>query len=177
MARKLNKRLKSKKLLQPIPNWAHANELVHRVGKLQLKELELEIEAAGEIDAIKSSLAGRVKTIHEKIELHALSLEAFAESHRSEFKKSKSRKVIFGLLGWRSSTSICVKKTTLQKIKDLFTPAKRKPLIIVKETVDKNALAKLTDEDLARVGARRKTTDGFFVEPDIEVIDAETVVS
>jgi hypothetical protein len=31
--------------------------------------------------------------------------------------------------------------------------------------VDKEALAKLTDEELASIKARRKTRDAFFVEP------------
>jgi RNase H-fold protein (predicted Holliday junction resolvase) len=37
--------------------------------------------------------------------------------------------------------------------------------IRIKESVDKEALAKLTDERLSIVKARRKSKDAFFVEP------------
>ena len=54
----------------------------------------------------------------------------------------------------------------------MFSKAKAAACIRVKESVDKEALAKLTDEQLADIGARRKEKDVFFVEPALpEAVD------
>jgi hypothetical protein len=112
-------------------------------------------------------LTERAKPFNEKIDLCTRSLEAFAIANKKAFGKQRSRKLQFGTIGWRKSTSTKIKKTTLQLIKDVFSAAKAKTLIIVKESVDKQALAKLSDEDLAKVDAKRHVKDLFFVEPDL----------
>jgi len=164
MAKK--KREKSEVLI-PINDWGHADQQVRRIGVLQGQIEELGREAGEKIDEIKANLQAKVAPLQEKIDLHVASIQAFADSHKGEFGKARSRKGQFGVVGWRKSTSVSVKKNTLELIKKLFSGAKRKLCIIVKETVSKEALAKLTDEELASVGARRREKDVFFVEPDI----------
>jgi len=155
-----------------IPDWKHADDLVRHVGNLQVKINNAEDEAHAVINRVKADLQKKVEKWRNDIDLDVISLEAFAMSRRGEFK-DRSRKLDYGRIGWHKSTSIKIKtKTTLKKIKELFTPAQKKACIITKETVGKEALAKLTDEDLARVDARRVVRDDFFVEPDfIEAAD------
>ena len=162
------KREKSDKtLLIPIDDWGHADQQVRRIGALQSQIESLEIAAGELIDKAKGDLQRQVKPLQEKINLHVASIEAFAETHKKDFDKIRSRKGQFGTVGWRKSTSIEIKKNTLDLIKELFAGAKRKLCVIVKESVSKEALAKLTDEELASVGARRKEKDVFYVEPDL----------
>jgi len=156
-----------KAVLIPIPDWGHADLQVQRIGALQSQIELLEIEAGELIDKVKGDLQKQVKPLQEKINLHVASIEAFAEANKEEFDKVRSRKGQFGVVGWRKSTSIVTKKNTLDLIKELFNSAKRKLCVSVKETVSKEALAKLTDEELASVGARREEKDVFYVEPDI----------
>jgi phage host-nuclease inhibitor protein Gam len=130
---------------------------------MQIKQAEE--TAKDDINEIKAELAEKVKPLQEEIKLKVRSLEAFAALHKNDFGKKRSRKLNFGILGWRKSTSISIKKNTLELIKQVFTNAKQKMCIRVKESVDKEALAKLTEEQLASVGARRKEKDVFFVEP------------
>lgn len=162
------KRVRSDKpVLRPVPNWEHADNFVRRIGELQQKIQAEEAKAKTKIDQAKSDLAKRVKSYQETIELYHRSLEAFATSHQGDFKKQKSRKLNFGILGWRKSTSISIKKKTLDLIKQVLSKAKAAACIRIKESVDKEALAKLTDEQLASVGAQRKRKEVFFVEPDL----------
>ena len=168
MAKK--KREKSDKaLLILIPNWAHADVQVQRVGALQSQIEKLEMKAGEKIDKVKEDLQAAVESLQRDIQLHVDSIEAFAGAHKEDFGAARSRKGQFGVVGWRKSTSISIKKdTTLERIKELFSKEDRKSCIIVKETVSKEALAKITDDKkLASVGARRREKDVFFVEPDI----------
>jgi len=160
------KRIKSDRpVLIPVPDWVHADNCIWRTGDLQTQIREAEETAKDDINKIKAKLAKKTKPLQEKIKLYVQSLEAFAATHKNDFGKQRSRKLSFGILGWRKSTSIPIKKNTLERIKQMFVKATQKMCIRVKESVDKEALAKLTDEQLASIGARRKEKDVFFVEP------------
>jgi len=153
-------------LLIPIGDWRHADDMLRRLGDLQVRLRQAECAAKADIDEVKSRLDKTAKPLQQAIELHVRSLEAFCWHHRAEFGKAKSRKLTFGVIGWRKSTAIeIIKKTTLDLIKEVLPAAKRRACIKVKESVDLKALAKLTDEELAGIQARRRTTEGFFVEP------------
>ena len=160
------KRVRSNKSpLLPIYGWKHADQNVRRIGELQGRITYLEEEAKLKINKITKELADQVKPLQEKITLHFESLEAFATAHREELKKQKSRKLNFGVIGWRLSKSIKTKKNTLELIKQVFSKAIQTACIRIKESVDKDALAKLTDEQLADIKARWDEKDVFFVEP------------
>jgi len=167
------KRVKSDKpVLHNIANWEHADNFVRRIGELQNKIQAKEAKAKTKIDQAKANLVRQVKPHQETIEVYMRSLEAYAISHQDDLKKQKSRKLNFGVLGWRKSTSTSITKKTLELIREFFSKAKAATCIRVKESVDKEALARLTDEDLALVKAQRKSKEVFFVEPDlIEIAD------
>ena len=160
------KRVKSDKpVLIQIPDWLLADEHIRQISEFQTHISKAEKTAKDDIDAIKATLVENVKPLQESIKICVRSLDAFAATHKEDFKKQRSRKLSFGILGWRKSTSISIKKNTLERIKQVFVKATQKMCIRVKESVDKEALAKLTEEQLASVGARRKEKDVFFVEP------------
>jgi len=170
------KRVKSKQTLKPIIGWDQADELVREVGGLLIKIQAAQAKAKKEIDEVKSGLALEVKPLQNSIAQHTASIEAFAVNRKKDFKAKRSKKLNFGTLGWRKSVSIKVKKTTLSLIKKVFMK-KADAYIRIKESVDKEALAKLTDEQLAKVTARRVVMDDFFVEPFIpEAIDYDSTM-
>ncbi len=162
----MSKRIKpDKPTIVRITDWENADEHIRKIGDLQLEINQAEHTAKDKIDEAKADLAEKTKTLQEKIKLYARSLEVFAETNKDKFGKQKSKTLYFGTLGWRKSTSISIKKTTLELIKKVFSKAKAKAYIRTKETVDKESLARLTEKQLAKVGARRKIKDAFFVEP------------
>ena len=176
-----SKRIHSKSKVPTLLNWKQTDEAIRRIGNLQLAINAAESKAKDAIDGAKLELAATATPLQKRIKELVTAVEVFAsrDINKPDFRGAKSMKLGFGTLGWRASSSIkiSVKKKlgkTLDLIKSVFTPAKAKPLIIVKESVDKNALAKLTDEDLAKVNARRDSKDVFFVEPDLpEAADYE----
>jgi len=164
-------RIKSDKTaLIAIGNWEEADDLIREMGDFQLKINAAQAKAKDDIDETKAELAAELKPINSELEHYRKSLEAFATSRRAELKKQKSLKLNYGTIGWRQSTSIRIKKTTLELIKKIFSRAKAARFIHTKETVDKGALAKLTDQQLGKLAARREGMDVFFVE--LELPDA-----
>lgn len=165
------KRVKSDSLLIPIPNWEEADQIVRRIGMLQNEISLAEMVCAERIDSAKQQLQQDTLEKHEHITRHRLSLEAFCREHRAAFGKKQSRTLQFGTVGFQRSTSLAVKKDSLQRIKDLFG-INCGQFINIKETPDKDALAKLTDEDLKRIGAVRVEKETFYAEPNVmESID------
>ena len=158
------KRHKAKGLLV-IKGWADADNHLKRLGELDAKLDACQAEAKRQIDHIKANLKTEAAAIQENIKLHTESLEAYCASHRDEVA-GKSRKLNFGTIGWRRSSKIHTKKDTLELLKSVFGSRKAKRFLRITEAVDKKALAKLRDEELAAVNARREEKDVFFAEPD-----------
>ena len=175
MAKMISKRIRSTSKVSTFTNWADVDQGLCEIGNLQLKINAAESKAKDDIDEAKLELAVTVKPLQEEIKDLVATIEVFASQdiQKPDFHGAKSMKLGFGTLGWRASTSIKIStKKTLGKIREAFSAVKARSLINVKESVDKNALAKLKDEDLAKVNARRVNKDVFFVEPDLpEAVD------
>ena len=150
-----------------IVEWDQADELLKKAAELVIRKTTAEHMAAEDINGVKAFLAAEVKPINEEIDLITRSLDVFSRMHKEDFGDKRSKKLNFGTIGWRKSTAIAIKKTTLELIKKVFRPSLATSCVRLKEEVDKEGLAKLTDEQLADVDARRKETDIFFVEPDL----------
>jgi len=169
------KRIKGKDtpLVMPIANWDEAADMVKRIGQLQMKINACESKALDDINEAKAALANASKPLLEKIKLNSQSLEAFAVNHRSDIGKAQSKDLDYGTIGWRKSTKMSVKKNTIELLKKIFGRGYKK-YVTIKEVENKDALKRLTDGQLASVGARRKTKEAFYVEPDLpEAIDYE----
>jgi phage host-nuclease inhibitor protein Gam len=147
-----------------------ANMVLKEIGLLE-KELEgIDSEAHRQIAEIKADAAKKGETIRKRIADDSALLGAYAEYNRTElFKDRKSVQLSFGSFGYRKSTSISVKKTTLELLKKL----KLQRFIRVKEEPDKEAMAELDDDTLHQVDAVRKVKDDFFCEADKEEINKE----
>ena len=147
-----------------------ANLVLKEIGLLE-KELEsIDGDAHKQIAEIKEAAAKAGQTIRKRIADDSALLGAYAEYNRADlFKDKKSVQLSFGTFGYRKSTSISVKKTTLELMKKLGLDK----YVRVKEEADKDAMAALDDETLAQVDAVRKVKDDFFCEADKEEINKE----
>lgn len=147
-----------------------ANMVLKEIGILE-RELEgIDADAHRLIADIKEDAAKKGQAIRKRITDDSALLGAFAEYNRTElFKDRKSVTLSFGTFGYRKSTSIGIKKTTLELLKKLGLTG----CIRVKEEADKDAMASLDDGTLAQVDAVRKVKDDFFCEADKEEINKE----
>ena len=147
-----------------------ANLALKEIGLLEHELETIDGEANKKIAEIKADCAKQGEGLRKRItDLSAL-LGAFAEYNREElFKDRKSQKLSFGEFGYRKSTVISVKKTTLELLKKL----KLVRYIRIKEEIDKDLMAEMTDESLAQVDAVRKVKDAFFCQANREEVNKE----
>lgn len=137
------------------------------IGKLQILTEKLEGDAQIEINKIKTRVVDESAKLRARIADLTEHVAAFAEYKREElFKKQKTMKIVFGIFGFRQSTKIKTKKTTVLLLKTLGLAK----YIRIKEEPNKEAMAELDDKTLLSVGAKRDVKDEFFLEPDREKI-------
>jgi len=146
------------------------NLVLKEIGLLE-KELEgIDTEAHKEIAEIKAAAAKQGETIRKRIVDASARIGSYAEYNKDElFRDRKSIQLSFGCFGYRKSTSISVKKTTLELLKKL----KLDKYIRVKEEPDKEAMSDLDDDTLAQVDSVRKIKAHFFCEADKAEINKE----
>jgi phage host-nuclease inhibitor protein Gam len=156
--------------VKKIESLEDANLTLREIGLLE-RELEtIDGDAHKQIAEIKTAAVKAGKPILKRIaDLSAL-LGAYAEYNRAElFRDKKTVQVSFGVFGYRKSTTISVKKTTIGLLKKLHL----EKYIRVKEEVNKEAIAALDDESLRQVDAVRKVKDDFFCQADKEEINKD----
>lgn len=160
-------RIKSEKQLIQIDTWEQADAILRGIGDNQLKINQAESSAKEKIDEIKEKLAEAVKKAIDDTKIKVKSLEAFCLHHRGDFAGQKSRRLNYGTIGWRRSVAIETNRDTLELLQSQYGGKELMNLLHIKKTVNKEAVAKLTDEQLADINAQRKTRDMFFAEPDL----------
>lgn len=138
---------------------------------LMEKELDaIDAKAAKDIAEIKTKAAKDGEELRKDIATTAAKIQAYAEYNKAElFKDKKSVDLSFGKIGFRQSTKISVKKTTLELLKKLGF----KSCVRIKEECDKDAMGNLSDEDLKSVDAARKVSNDFFCEANMEEVNKD----
>jgi phage host-nuclease inhibitor protein Gam len=160
-----------KPAVKRIESLEEANLVLKEIGLLEGELEAVDSGANKQIAGIKSAAAIEGGPRRKRIaELSGL-LGAYAEYNRAELfnEDKKSVQLSFGVFGYRKSTKISVKKTTLGLLKKL----KMSGFVRTKEEPDKKAMAKLDDDALRQVDAVRKVKDEFFLEANKEEINKD----
>lgn len=163
---------------------------------LAQKELDaIDAKANAEIAKIKEKALKDGESLRTKITESASKIQSYAEYNKDElFKDAKSIELSFGKIGYRKSTKISVKKTTLDMLKKLLdgrklelekaeSEEKRNAITVlitkiqscirVKEEPNKESLGLMDNAFLQTVGASRKITNDFFCEANIEEVNKD----
>jgi len=163
----MSKRIKPEIKTKKIESMAEANDVMKEIGLLEIELSAIENDVKEKTIKLKEEGLAKATPLLQKIEELSSSIGIYAEYYKSDlFNDKKSIELTFGTFGFRKSTSISVKKTTLELLKAL----KMYEHIRIKEEPNKDTLSDLTDEQLAKVDASRKVTDDFFVETNKENI-------
>lgn len=154
-----------KRLTTPgLSSWDDVDQALAEIGTID-RELGLLESAQQEgIDAIKATTKAAAEPLQARKKALEALMQQYAEAHRAEFSKAKTKTLTFGSVGFRLSHSVVIKRVadTLQALKDLGLQA----CIRTKEEPDKDAMKNLPLETLAAVGAGLKTVDAFGYEVD-----------
>ncbi len=146
---------------QQIKTLDDANLALSEIGTLELHLEGIDGEASQAIGKIKEKAAKAGERARHRIKELEAALALYAEYNKLElFSEKKTIELSYGTIGFRKSTKVSIKKTTLDLLKKLF-PGKG---IRTKEEVDKDALAEFADEELAQVDAAKVEDDVFGYE-------------
>lgn len=154
--------------VERIGSLEEADRTLMEIGLLEWELERLDAEAHQAIAEIRAAAALAGQPIRKKVAEMSARLGAYAEYNKADlFKDRKTLQVVFGVFGYRKSTSISTKKTTVELLKK----KRMARYVRLKEEPDKEAMAELDDETLAQVDAVRKVKDEFFCEPDREKVN------
>ena len=165
MAKK-SKRVKPQGV-QVVTTLEDVDQVLLQIAQLRLQLKRIDADAEEEINKIKELAHRQAEPIKARIAALESSITVFAEVNKDQlFDKKKSIELNFGLIGYRKSTKIRVKKTTLEKLKAMGLM----DAIIIKETPNKEVLATYPDDTLKKVDARRVVEENFWYEVKEEAI-------
>ena len=148
-----------------------ANAALREIGTLTIKIEAIDAAADQKIGKIKEEAALKGEEHRDRIsELEdALALYCKVNKHQL-FSDRKSIALSYGIIGFRQSTSVKIKRTTLELIKKLF-PDRIKTAIRIKEEPNKDDLKEWKDEELAQVDAAKVAEDKPFYEVNREEVN------
>lgn len=138
-----------------------ANQALAEIGRLTMQLEAIDGKAAEKIGKIKEDAAAIGAEARDRIKDLENALTIYSEYNKGElFKDRKSIPLSYGSIGYRLSTKVSVKKTTLELLQKLFNGKGTR----TKEEVDKEQLKDWEDTDLAQVDAAKVTKDTFYYE-------------
>lgn len=161
------KRIESEPVLT---SWDDVNLHLKEIGEHEIAISDITNRMNVAIDEIKLEAEMSSKQHTDRISVLAREIKEFVEAHRDEIK-GKTRKLTFGETGFRRSCKIVIRnaKSTI----DALLAQGKDECIKITRKVLKNKVDELTDEELAKIGATRKTQDCFWYEVNHEQIQAE----
>jgi phage host-nuclease inhibitor protein Gam len=134
-----------KPVIGKIKSLGDANLAPREIGTPGRGLAAIDADADRRMAEIKAESAKQGEGIRKRIVDLSAALGAYAEYNRDDlFKDKKTVELTFGSFGFRKSTSISVRKTTLELLKKL----RMDRFIRIKEEPDKEALAELEDDAL-----------------------------
>jgi len=155
-----SKRVKPQNIV-PLKNLNQVDDALFKIAQMRTKLKRIDAEAEEQINAIREKAAKEAEPLKAEIEKLENGIFAFSEYHKSElFDKKKTVELTFGFIGYRKSTKISVKKTTVEKLKEMGLL----DAIIIKESPNKEVLSQYPDEILKQADAKRVVEEKFWYE-------------
>jgi phage host-nuclease inhibitor protein Gam len=146
------------------------NAALRDIGLIERELESIDAEAQTQINEIRTSAAKKGEGLRKKAAELSAKAGAFAQYNKEElFKDKKTIELTFGVFGFRKSTSISVKKTTVELLEKLGLGK----YVRIKKEPDKDLMKDMDDESLAQVEAVRRIKDDFFCEPNREEVNKD----
>lgn len=160
----------AKKKTEPVfKSWEQVNEALKGISKIEQTLKVHEAKLNEDINAIKNKAESNTVMLLEEKKRLEKNVQEFTKANIAEFKDNKTKDFTFGQVGFRKSTSIVTRN--VKAIIEALKNNKMLECITIKESINKDELAKYDDESLNKVGAKRKVQDKFFYKVDEERID------
>ena len=152
-----------------LKSWDEVNERLRELGACEIDISLINAEMNMAIDAAKRQAEESAAQLKAEMSRLKAEIKEFAEYNKAAME-GKSKRMTFGKVGFRQSSGVSYPAkdadTVLRNLKELGMT----DCVNVKETINKEALEKYSDERIAGVGACRKVKDNFFIEVAKELV-------
>ena len=149
--------------------WDDVDRCLRDIGECEIAINEVEAMMNITINGAKERAAKLAKPMQTRIKTLTVLVKAFVEDSKSDMG-SKSKQLNFGRVGFRQSSSVTVPSKKMEAVLRNLKKFGMEDCISTKEILNKEALEKYSDSDIAKIGASRKVEDKFWLETDKERI-------
>nr|DAZ26000.1 MAG TPA: hypothetical protein [Caudoviricetes sp.] len=149
--------------------WDEVAVALRDMRDIALRRKKAEIQMNNAITSIKAPYEEQDKAEAKVYEELAEQVKLFTQSHKSAFVDRKTREFAFGKVGFRKTTEIVTRN-----VKTIIEAAKQHAMtdiIKVTEKLDKTAMEQYNDEALAAIGAKRRESEKYFCDLNIEELE------
>ncbi len=151
-------------------NWDEVNQALKEVGDIDRTVTRIEADMNRRINDIKAEAERDAADLLSRRKILETNIQEFTESYSDEFKVTKSKKFMYGSVGFRKVNSIAIRN--IKAVIEALKQNKMTDCISISEKINKEELEKYDDVSLSKIGAKRKVEDKFFYELAEERIDA-----
>jgi phage host-nuclease inhibitor protein Gam len=157
---------RTKQAVPELQSWDDVNRALREIGECEIGIEELEAKMNIKINDAKLEAEKLGTPLKNAIAVRVEQIEAFVGENRDALI-GKSKDLNFGTVGYRQSTSITYSTRKTEQVLEKLEEFGMLNCILVKRSVNKEALKLYPDKDIAKVGARRKIEDKFYCEADL----------
>lgn len=146
-------------------DWDEVNLAMKELGELTIKKQKIEGEQTLKINEIKAEYQVKAGDLVNQIKEIEKNIERFSEQNKSDFLKSRSKKLSFGTISYRMTKRVVCKyvETAINALKSLNMDF----CLRIKEELNKDALIEVEDKSLLqKAGISVVPEDKIRIEPD-----------
>lgn len=151
------------KKLSKYQTWQEVDSAMKELGELNIKKQNLEGEQTVRINEVKADILSKTGVLQTKIKDIEKNIERFAEQNKSEFLKTRNKKLTFGTISFRLVKSVvCTcKDEAIKALKALNLDF----CLRQKEEIDKEKCLEVDEKMLLKAGISIKSEDKVKIEP------------
>lgn len=159
---------KIKENVKRLDGWDHVDLSLRRMGEIDIAVEKIQGDLTIKVNELKGQAELKAEGLKkERLELEE-SITLFCEENKEEFAKKRSRELTFGVVAYKVTTKIVIRsvKACVAAMEALGL----EKYLRVEKKPDKELMLNLDDQQLAKVGASKKTEDLLRIEPAMEKI-------
>lgn len=150
-----------------LASWDEVDKALREIAECEIGIETLEADMNRKINDAKVEAEKLGKPLQTAIEVLEKQIQAFVEDNSSDLT-GKSKYLNFGSVGFRKVTRISYSTKKTDEILESLKKHGMINCILVKESINKEALKLYSDKEITKVGAKRVVEERFYCEADRE---------
>jgi len=156
-----------------LTSWQEADDALRQIGENRRDLNAIENVMNEQIATAKANADAKARPLKESTAMLETALKEYAQEHRADMGKAKSKVLTFGKVGFRLSSRIKLPTGAAKVaaiIDKLLERGMQECVVYPPPKIDKDALKKYAPSEIAEVGASLEVEDTFGYEIDEEAL-------